>query len=165
MCAQPRGATPPRERTAGATLDRELSTRYVLPYRVPSARPNAGLEDTLLGLLNRARRDAHLAPLAPDAVLRTVARQQAEDMFAFGYLSHRSRDGRSPWDRMAGAGVHPRYAGENLAYAPDVATAHALLMHSPDHRENILSRDYRRVGIGVQDGGARGVVVVEDFTD
>jgi uncharacterized protein YkwD len=86
-------------------------------------------------------------------------------MFAFGYLSHRSRNGRTPWDRVADAGALPEYVGENLVYASNVRAAHGLLMDSPDHRQNILSTDYHRVGIGVVDAGYRGVIVVEDFTN
>ena len=55
--------------------------------------------------------------------------------------------------------------GENLAYAAGVREAHAALMASPPHRENILYPGYRHVGIGVTDGAGQGVVVVEEFTN
>lgn len=119
----------------------------------------------MLALLNHSRAAAGRRPLLPNTTLRNVARGHGEDMFAFGYLSHRSRDGRTPWDRVTEAGIRPAYVGENLAFAPDVQEAHSLLMQSPGHRQNILSTEYHRVGIGVLDSGDRGVIVVEDFTN
>jgi uncharacterized protein YkwD len=39
--------------------------------------------------------------------------------------------------------------GENAAAAGSVRRAHRVLMRSSGHRENILSRRYHRIGIGV----------------
>lgn len=138
---------------------------YILPHRVISARANLGMEAAMLKMLNHSRMISGRAPLGRDIVLQGVARRYGVEMFASGYLSHRSLDGRMPWDRMAIEGLRPQYAGENLAYAMDVLTAHTLLMNSPEHRYNILFSDYHRVGIGVLDGGSQGIIVVEDFTN
>jgi uncharacterized protein YkwD len=54
-------------------------------------------------------------------------------------------------------------AGENLALAPTIPVAHAGLMNSPGHRANILRREFGRVGIGVMDGGMRGLMVSQEF--
>jgi uncharacterized protein YkwD len=54
-------------------------------------------------------------------------------------------------------------AGENLAFAPTVASAHEGLMQSPGHRANILRPQFARVGIGIEDGGVHGLMVTEDF--
>jgi uncharacterized protein YkwD len=54
-------------------------------------------------------------------------------------------------------------AGENLALAPSVPLAHAGLMNSPGHRANILRRQFGRVGIGIMDGGAHGLIVTQKF--
>jgi uncharacterized protein YkwD len=123
------------------------------------------METTMLALLNRSREAAGLRPLRASTELRTVARIHGSDMFAYGYLSHESRDGRLPLARVEASGLSPWHVGENLAYAQDIHEAHALLMTSPGHRGNILSPVYHWVGIGVIDGGAHGVIVVEDFTD
>ena len=56
-------------------------------------------------------------------------------------------------------------AGENLALAPTLQLAHDGLMKSPGHRANILSTNYRTVGIGIVDGGPYGLMVTQDFTD
>jgi uncharacterized protein YkwD len=86
-------------------------------------------------------------------------------MFADGMFSHVDNDGQSPFDRMHHGGVTFDVAGENLALAPTLTLAHQGLMNSPGHRANILSPDYRAVGIGVIDGGSYGLIVVQDFTD
>jgi uncharacterized protein YkwD len=56
-------------------------------------------------------------------------------------------------------------AGENLALAPTIQIAHDGLMNSPGHRANILNARYRRVGLGVADGGMHGKMFVQNFAD
>ncbi len=138
---------------------------YALPYRLPSAQARADLELIVLNLMNQERVAEGLAPLVPHAGLRSVARVHGLEMFAYGYLSHRSRNGYSPAQRVLEQRVRVRLVGENLAYAPDVVTAHTALMASEDHRQNILSPQFSLVGIGVVDGGSYGVIIVQDFSD
>src|SRR5690349_11753888 len=143
----------------------ELTRSYDLPYRIVHAPASSAMEADMLVLLNQARVAAGLQPLRANTTLRVVARLHGSDMFAYGYISHQSRDGRLPLARVEAAGLSPWHVGENLAYAQDVREAHQLLMNSPGHRANILSPVYRWIGIGVMDGGPHGVIVVEDFTD
>jgi uncharacterized protein YkwD len=138
---------------------------YPLPARVAAPQADDGLELTLLNFINQERVATGLAPLMPHATIQSAARAHGREMFASGYLTHMSRDGRTPRDRVLGLGVRVRLIGENLAYAADARTAHDALMASGPHRRNILSSQYRLVGIGVVDGGADGVIVVEDFSD
>ena len=84
-------------------------------------------------------------------------------MFARGYFAHDTPEGRSPFDRMREANVRFTTAGENLALAPTIPVAHTGLMNSPGHRANILRREFGRVGIGVMDGGMRGLMVSQEF--
>ncbi len=155
-------ATPFRSCVLGGDA---LAVVYTLPYRVATAQANESLEVVTLRLLNKERIAARVAPLKEQPTLRAVARNHGVEMFTFGYLSHLSRDGRLPWQRVADAGFRAQYTGENLAYASDVQTAHGLLMRSPAHRRNILLPGYHRIGIGVVDGGTYGVIVVEEFSD
>ncbi len=37
------------------------------------------------------------------------------------------------------------------------------LMNSPGHRANILYPEFGRVGIGIMDGGIRGLMVTQNF--
>jgi len=143
----------------------ELTRSYTLPYRVMQAPASSAMEVAMLALLNQSREAAGLSALTANPTLRSIARLHGSDMFAYGYLSHESRDGLLPLARVEAAGLSPWHVGENLAYAQDVQEAHRLLMNSPGHRANILSPVYRWIGIGVMDGGPHGVIVVEDFTD
>lgn len=136
-----------------------------LPYRIEDPQANRDLEMIALNLVNQERVTAGLEPLMPHATIRTAARAHGIEMFTFGYLSHRSRDGRWPNERVKDLRVKVTIVGENLAYAQDVREAHRLLIASVPHRENMLSVRYRRFGIGVIDGGPYGVIVVQNFSD
>lgn len=141
------------------------ATVLTLPYRVPTAAISWDLEITALHLLNRERAAAGSTPLTPHATIRAAARAHARELFAMGYLSHRSRDGRWPNQRVRELGVRVHMVGENLAYAATVRDAHRALLASQEHRHNILYPGYRLAGIAVLDGGPFGVLVVQDFSD
>jgi uncharacterized protein YkwD len=64
---------------------------------------------------------------------------------------------------MRSANVRFITAGENLALAPTLQIAHTGLMNSPGHRANILRREFGRVGIGIMDGGMRGLMISQEF--
>src|SRR6266705_255129 len=134
------------------TVRPESNERVSLPYTVAAPRPRPELETKMLELVNRERVAAGLQPLAPDAELAQVARQHSADMFARGYFAHVAPQGRDPFERMREATVRFLAAGENLALAPTLQIAHTGLMNSPEHRANILQRDFGRVGIGIMDG-------------
>jgi uncharacterized protein YkwD len=68
-----------------------------------------------------------------------------------------------PFDRMREANVRFVTAGENLALVPTVQVAHRGLMNSPGHRANILYPQFARVGIGIMDGGIRGLMISQEF--
>jgi uncharacterized protein YkwD len=86
-------------------------------------------------------------------------------MFARGYFAHDTPEGVDPFQRMQQAGIVFGIAGENLALAPTLDMAHNGLMNSPGHRANILRPEFRKVGIGVLDGGIYGKMWVQEFTD
>jgi uncharacterized protein YkwD len=145
------------------TIRPESGERVELGYTVAETRPRPDLEARMLEMVNSERRAAGLKDLAPDPELTEVARAHSTDMFARGYFAHVSPEGLNPFDRMTRAGITFRAAGENLALAPTVKIAHTGLMNSPGHRANILHRDFGRVGIGIMDGGFRGIMVSQEF--
>jgi uncharacterized protein YkwD len=162
LAASP-GAAPPVP--APIVAGGQSSAVVSLPYRVPAAAISWNLEVTALHLLNRERTAAGFAPLMPHATIRAAARIHARELFALGYLSHRSRDGRGPNQRVKGLGVRVHLVGENLAYAATVREAHEALLASQAHRHNILHPGYRLTGIAVLDGGPFGILLVQDFSD
>lgn len=145
------------------TVQPESDERVTLPFTVANPRPRPDLEAVMLKLVNRERIAAGLKPLVPDPELTEVARRHSADMFARGYFAHDTPEGRDPFDRMREANVRFLTAGENLALAPTVQIAHTGLMNSPGHRANILNPQFGRVGIGIMDGGIRGLMVTQDF--
>ncbi len=122
-------------------------------------------ENHMLNLVNHERRSAGVSSLEMDPTLNILARNYAKTMLARGYFSHYTPEGLSPFDRMASSGINYQYAGENLAFAPDTEIAMNGLMKSPGHKENILNKNFRRVGIGVIDAGIYGKMFVQEFTD
>ncbi len=145
------------------TIRPDSNERVTLPFKVETTRPRPDLEKQMLDLVNQERRAAGLNPLAPDPELTEVARRHSADMFARGYFAHDTPEGLTPFDRMRASNVRFITAGENLALAPTLSVAHTGLMNSPGHRENILRPEFGRVGIGIMDGGMRGLMVSQEF--
>lgn len=145
------------EPTSGETVE--------LQFTVADAVPVGADEERMLEMVNAERIKQGLAPLAMDSALRAVARDYARDLLKRGYFSHTSKEGLSPFDRMRNAQIVYGLAGENLALAPTLEQAHQGLMDSPGHRANILNAGFRKVGIGVLDGGIYGKMFVQEFTD
>jgi len=145
------------------TIRPDSNERVDLPFTVSNSKPRPDLEKQMLDSVNRERQAAGLQPLAPDPELTEVARRHSADMFVRGYFAHDTPDGLTPFDRMRAANVRFITAGENLALAPTISVAHTGLMNSPGHRANILRKEFGRVGIGVMDGGMRGLMVSQEF--
>ncbi len=145
------------------TVQPDSDERVNLPFTVPVSRPRPDLEAEMLRLVNTERIAAGLGALPADPELTEVARSHSADMFARGYFAHDTPEGRDPFDRIRAADVRFLTAGENLALARTVQIAHTGLMNSPGHRANILRPEFGRVGIGIMDGGMRGVMVTQNF--
>jgi len=127
----------------------------------------AVLPGVLTELANEDRKDAKLTPLKVNPLLERAAKLKAEDMLSKGYFSHLSPDGKKPWYWLDTVGYDYLYAGENLALNfSDSAEVNKAWMNSPTHRDNILKREFREIGLGVAEGsfrGQKGIVVVQFF--
>lgn len=120
------------------------------------------MEQELLSLVNEAREEGGLQPLALSCELLRVARGHADEMIEMEYFSHRSPVTGSPRDRVRQAGLSPLRVGENLAGNTSVVAAHLMLMGSPAHRANILG-PYEVAGLAVVRGGPYGMMIVQMF--
>jgi uncharacterized protein YkwD len=145
------------------TIRPESNERVSLPYTVESSQAKPELEARMLALVNEERNRAGLHALAADPELTEVARRHSADMFRRGYFAHVTPENKDPFDRIREANVRFLTAGENLALAPSLQMAHTGLMKSPGHRANILRPQFGRVGIGIMDGGFRGLMVTQNF--
>ncbi len=128
-----------------------------------------------LNQVNAARASYGRAPLALDSTISAVAYGHAADMATYGYFSHTSLSGMTYRQRLTAGGVSYGNSGENICYLGGASVeatlnwCHAQFMAEPfpgggNHKDNILSPNYHRVGIGIAIGGGR-VYVVWDFTD
>jgi uncharacterized protein YkwD len=122
-------------------------------------------EIAMLNSVNEERRKRGIPELMVRNELIPVARTHATDMWEREYFGHVSPDGEDVGDRLEREDVTYSVAGENLALAPTVQTAHNGLMNSEGHRKNILDPEFKRVGIGIIDGGIYGKMFVQVFTD
>lgn len=119
----------------------------------------------LLLITNAKRQESGLPSLTLDNELSAAATNKAMDMFSKDYWAHVAPDGTTPWVFIKQSGYNYIYAGENLARgyysASDVINA---WMASPEHKENMLSANYKNVGFAVSTGKLNGeetVLVVE----
>jgi uncharacterized protein YkwD len=117
----------------------------------------------LFALANQARAQAGVGALEWDEALAAAALQHCERMAREGPIAHRYGGEPDVGARAAAAGAHFSVIEENVAVGPSAAAIHDEWMHSPGHRENLLSADVDRVGIAVVE--ARGVLyAVQDFS-
>lgn len=122
-------------------------------------------EAKMFEMVNDERSKRGIVKLTWDSTIVPVARDYATDMWKRSYFSHYSPEGKDVGDRLTAAKIKYRVAGENLALAPTLNIAHNGLMNSEGHRENILSPDFKKIGIGVIDNGVYGKIFVQIFTD
>lgn len=145
------------------TVRPDTRERLPLDFRVAQAPARPELESRMLEMVNAERVAAGLRPVKPDAELAQVARAHSQDMLARSYFAHVSPEGKDLGNRLQQARVAYLSAGENLALAPTLYSAHTGLMHSPGHRANILRPQFGRLGIGILDAGRHGLMVTQAF--
>ena len=119
-------------------------------------------EQEMVHLVNQERARAGLPQLAVDERLTEVARRHSLLMADKMTLSHQFGGEPGLQQRIATTALRFNFSGENVAYDADALQAHSGLMHSPPHRENILSPNFNAVGIGVVRQGTM-IYVTEDF--
>jgi uncharacterized protein YkwD len=134
-------------------------------FRVSKPFARHDLELRMLTLVNEERAKNGLPILLYDPALSAVARLHSKDMFLHGYFAHRSPDGKDAFARMQESNISFFYAGENIALSHGLVMAHAGLMNSEGHRANILKPEYKKIGIGIMDGGIFGIMVTQNFRD
>jgi len=110
----------------------------------------AAQENEVIKLVNQQRAYAGLPPLTAHWELSRVARYKSADMANKGYFSHTSPTYGTPFQMMENFGLRFTAAGENIAYGQ--RTPQEVMndwMNSPGHRNNILSRSYTHIGVGL----------------
>jgi uncharacterized protein YkwD len=123
------------------------------------------VEVAIVRLLNRTRASYGLPRLRSSSGLFRVADSHSRDLASHGMFSHSGSDGTSFADRMRRVS-RARMMGETIVEMAGRTTAQRVVqawMNSPPHRQEILTRGYRLVGVGAAHGGSW-TVVTADFT-
>jgi uncharacterized YkwD family protein/spore coat assembly protein SafA len=116
---------------------------------IPSV-PTSTQENEVAKLVNAERARAGLPALKVNWQLSRVARYKSADMANKGYFSHQSPTYGTPFQMMENFGLRFSSAGENIAYGQRTpAEVMRDWMNSPGHRNNILSRSYTEIGVGL----------------
>jgi len=140
---------------------------YVAPVRIPiptsSLSPDPPDESRMIADVNRIRVAAGVPPLARDPKMAVMARAYAHDMGARRYFGHYNPEKQSLVDRFDMAGIAYQFAGENIAFVQSETEAMDGFLKSPDHRANILSPDYTRIGVGIIVTHGYGTIYVQEF--
>ncbi|PKG21655.1 serine protease [Niallia nealsonii] len=136
--------------TAMQIIDESLEKNRSDFYTKSTNNLKQGFEYQLFDLTNASRVNNGLTILKWDDRVKDTARKHSLDMAEHNYFSHTNLEGQSPFDRMLEMGIRYTMAGENLAYGQYSSIfAHEGLMNSLGHRENILQKDFRYLGVGV----------------
>jgi uncharacterized protein YkwD len=147
------------------TIKPGSTERVVLEIETQELSIDEASEKEMFELINEERETVGLNKLSLGPEIVLVARAHATDMWERKYFGHISPEGNDAGDRLTKVEIQYDYAGENLALAPTVSTAHVGLMNSEGHKENILEPEYNKVGVGVIDNGIYGKMFVQVFTN
>jgi uncharacterized protein YkwD len=108
------------------------------------------MQQELLSHLNAERKARGLSALTLSAKLDKAAQGHACDNAKRKSISHTSSDGGTLKTRLRRAGYSFRTAAENTGRGfGSGARAVEWWMHSPKHKDNILLRKAREVGVGI----------------
>ncbi len=121
------------------------------------------MERTMINLVNSERKKNGLSSYKTDNELSKIARIKARDMVENNYFSHYSPTYGSPFEMMDHFEIEYLRAGENLAANQSVDKAHNSLMNSKGHRQNILNKNFTRIGVGIKSSEKYGYIFVQMF--
>ena len=106
-------------------------------------------EKAIVELTNAERKKADLAPLQLNARLLAAARGHSANMARKNEVAH-ELDGKTMPERVQEKGYKYSLVGENVAWnqrSPEDVVER--WMNSPQHRENILRKEFTEIGVGV----------------
>jgi uncharacterized protein YkwD len=139
---------------AGTTL---LRARTGTAPAAPAAKASilTAYASSVLSRINGLRAARGLRPLRVSRGLTASATYHTNQMGLRGFFEHESVNGAPFWKRIErfypSRGFRSWAVGENILWgSPDISPAAAVRewMKSPPHRENLLSREWREIGLG-----------------
>ncbi len=117
----------------------------------------------IMDAVNYERAKLGIFPLTYNLTLETSAQHHADDMKARDYFSHENLEGERSGDRIKAAGYgvvnaqecrcsYKVFLGENIAKGQvTIPQVIREWMASQAHREAMLSKDYKEIGVGKVD--------------
>ncbi len=106
--------------------------------------------------VNLLRLQHNLPPLKLNTQLCAAAQAHAETLAQTGVITHADEYGRRADYRASEAGYFYHRLGENLAAGqPSWERALQAWLNSPSHRANLLTPEYRELGVGFMAGAVR----------
>ncbi|MBW4670298.1 MAG: CAP domain-containing protein [Cyanomargarita calcarea GSE-NOS-MK-12-04C] len=100
-------------------------------------------------LTNVERQRAGLPPLKFNGRLAVAAQKHSVDMAMRDFFNHKGEDGSSPFDRIKATGYRYSRAAENISAGNSTPEDSVKgWMNSQGHRKNILTPDYKEIGVG-----------------
>ena len=162
---------------------RAHTSRLLVRHTSRAARPTgvrrglSALEVDIVDRINAQRTARGLRPLRVSPGLTAAATSHSRQMGQMGYFEHESSNGAPFWKRIERyypAGRRYWSVGENIFWeSPDTTGSSAVheWMTSPPHRQNILAREWREVGVAAVHfdaapgafGGRSVTIVTADF--
>lgn len=129
----------------------------------------AQVEQKILEKVNAERSKAGVPTLSYNKTMEKYARIKSQDMGDRGYFDHKDPQGNLITAKMKNDGVSYKAWGENIAYIGGESDVNALAdqfmtnwMNSPGHRQNILSKNFTGIGVGVYKSGDK-VYATQEF--
>ncbi|MBL4694082.1 S-layer homology domain-containing protein, partial [Candidatus Gracilibacteria bacterium] len=137
-------------------FDLNPRTLYGGNFNLQSARQE------LLDEINASRKAHGLNEVILSEELNELSQEHSQDMFDNDFFGHVNPEGLSPNDRRLAAGIKTS-VGENLSRDVNIKFSHEGLMRSAGHRKNILTADWKRVGIGIVENNGY-LLATEEFS-
>ena len=143
----------------------------------PSKLTNGQAREAILCLVNRKRGNAGLPALERNKRLQKAAQRHTDKMSGTGCFDHECSGEAALGARLESVdyltgGLLQWAYGENIAWGMDSRGRPSEIvkawMNSPGHRANILSRQFREIGVGFASGtpsssSANGGIYTTDF--
>ncbi|HVE59681.1 MAG TPA: CAP domain-containing protein [Pyrinomonadaceae bacterium] len=112
------------------------------------------LERLVFALINKKRTENNLQPLLWSEQAAQAARLHSKNMSLYNFFSHIGLDGKRVDGRADLVGLKNwRMIGENIAYnrgyGSPIERVIESWMNSSGHRENLLNKNWRETGVGI----------------
>ena len=143
-----------------------LALFIVVLTALPAAAQDGALSpeaQRIYDMVNQARIDNGLPPLAHNAQLTAAAQNHVDDVIAHGNWGHYGSDGSTVAMRTARAGYGSSWVSENWVAAGSPDQAMNWWLNDWIHRVNILTGHWNEIGVGVAPAGNGFWIFVTDF--